>query len=340
MNKFVKYNKIQNVTSSKLINKIVELGLDKQPYEVREKIHGANFSVTELPDGTVKFGKRSGYLGDDANFNNFQRISEALTKRVQKIRPLLDFASTSTITVFGEIFGGSFYGEQEPQTKRVQSGVEYHQGVKFMAFDIMVNGVYMQAVDTYKILREVGFDQAPVIKIANSLQEALEMPVEFTSTVPNFYGLECKPENLAEGYVIKPVSGDGMLGLHRLILKYKTAAFSENKGAKVGKAKIITLSDDDKEFLVAASRYINQNRLNNVLSKEEKPKGKEFPRIVGLLVQDALEDFVLDITVGVERGSGDALKTFIDDPKQFKKELNRIATNLLREQWADLILEL
>lgn len=342
MSEFIKYNKIQNVSSQKLINKITELGLDQQAFEVREKIHGANFSITEFPDLRVAYGKRSGFLEEDETFNNHTKLAADLEQKIANIRSELAFSSQAVITVFGEIFGGTFYNTSETNVRKVQSGVEYHPDIKFMAFDIMVDGVYIEGAKAYRLLANAGFEQAPVIAIVPNLQAALDMPVEFTSMVPQFYGLECKPENLAEGYVIKPVAGDLTIGDHRLILKYKTVHFMENKGTKVGKATIVTLSDADKNQLVDASGYINQVRLDNVLSKESKPVGKDFPKIVGLLIQDALVDYVErvnELYSGAEDEKDLVLKDFIEDPKQFKRELNKLATDLLRGQWADLILE-
>lgn len=88
-----------------------------------EKIHGANFSFTVNVDvhasgskiDPPRPAKRSGYLKSEENFFRLKKHPEFLEKEGEKIRKVFDavcsnyFSDVSSVTVFGELFGGIKY---------------------------------------------------------------------------------------------------------------------------------------------------------------------------------------------------------------------------------------
>ena len=86
-----------------------------------EKIHGANFSFTvaagETPGGEIgpaRPAKRSGFLKDDENFFGLGKNRTLLEEEGEKARRLFSAvrdshcSNVSSVTVFGELFGGIF----------------------------------------------------------------------------------------------------------------------------------------------------------------------------------------------------------------------------------------
>lgn len=84
-----------------------------------EKIHGANFSFTVHASGDGKIGparaaKRSGFLKEGENFFRLQKNPAVLKDGGEKARKLFvnlrerQFTDASSVTVFGELFGGQF----------------------------------------------------------------------------------------------------------------------------------------------------------------------------------------------------------------------------------------
>lgn len=87
-----------------------------------EKIHGANFSFTVNVDVHAsgskieppRPAKRSGYLKSEENFFNLSKHPAFFEKERGKIRKVFDdirsnyFSDVSSVTVFGELFGGIY----------------------------------------------------------------------------------------------------------------------------------------------------------------------------------------------------------------------------------------
>lgn len=153
-------------------------------------------------------------------------------------------------------------------------------------------------------------------------------PHEFPTTIPARLGLPGLVgkryegyKNLAEGIVIKPVKNAYFHTGSRVMLKKKIDMFAEiidvrkpDPNKKDRNAKLGTESRLEKELTAIATtdpdkadrirwlcgeieRYVNQNRLEAVISKigEESVRttmARNRGRLIGLLAQDALEDLL------------------------------------------------
>lgn len=109
---------------------------------------------------------------------------------------------------------------------------------------------------------------------------------DFESTIPNLLGLPIIKNNIAEGVVLKSIKSN--IKGKRHMIKIKSDKFLE-----APKSKIKYLIEDNKSCL----EYINENRLNNLLSKMEEIEEKNMRtkwNIVNMLVDDACEDFLND----------------------------------------------
>ena len=89
------------------------------------------------------------------------------------------------------------------------------------------------------------------------------------------------------------------------------------------------LAKIDEAIVRDVSLYIVENRLKNVLSKMERPTKKEFPKVAGLLLQDAIEDY--------EKDFGHSAKEIAQEYKRVHKQLMAACADLLKPVWLDIL---
>lgn len=125
-----------------------------------------------------------------------------------------------------------------------------------------------------------------------TLDECLEFNNAFQSNIPTWLGLPPIEDNICEGVVFKPMVPYFFNNGDRILLKNKNERFSEKKKEKVHKV-IPDLPEDVKKAISTVSEYINDNRLNNVISHEgEFDMPKDFGRLIKLFTMDILNDFI------------------------------------------------
>jgi len=327
--KFEKYTSLTNSYKQKTVNHLIDNGFGNVAYWVSEKIHGANFGVhLNVKSGEVRFSKRTSFLGTDSCFYSCHLIESELTDYITTLFNSIGSACDETLSVYGEIFGGSFYGEQEGGSKRVQSGVEYSTKTEFAAFDVKVDDTYLPPSSFIHELEEAGFYVVPTLGFTETLQEALDITNTFESVVPSALGFAAKDGNISEGKVIRPFTKDLLTpDGSRIILKDKTPSFSE-KSSKPKKV-VVELPKEGEEVLNSISEFITHNRLMNVISKEEDLTQKDFGRIMGLLTQDALSDYYSD-NLTLPSVFKEEHKVYW---KELIKEINKESSQIVRDYW-------
>ena len=311
---FYKYPSIENSYQDEFIEKIRNRAYDKEKYMVTEKIHGSNTQITyDVFNKCITYGKRTGDIvpgrdNDGADFlfdilepyrDRVIQLSEYIAKSHEAFRgtEILD------VTVYGEAFGGTYPHkdvELDKKAQRIQKHVYYTPHNEWAAFDIgfTAKGVtdrrlFMSPFLFRQLADKFNIPTAPILKITDSLDEALEYPTDGLSVVYKNYGLPPIEGNIMEGVVIKPYFKDFWIGAHRIILKNKNDKFTEKKpGIKVEVKKEI------HENVLAAidevSKYINENRVNSALSKIPGATIKDTGRIIGMVSKDVLSDYIKD----------------------------------------------
>jgi len=278
---FIKYNSIDNHYNTKLLSKWTARfpALNQCVYVLQEKIHGSNFSVEFTPEGEVHLGKRSSRIGPHTKFYN---VHNAWNNIKDTLAMLPGIASLyNGITLHGELFGGN-----------VQKGVDYGKEQRILFFDIRYNGVLQSQKEFATFFENHLIDHLAVPNIAyvTGLEAALQHNETFDSFVLR------KADNKAEGFVIKPYNHVYLWPEtgSPFFLKKKSEAFKEKEK---GKKKFINLdrSVSQEALLLKGEflRYLNMNRLNNVISKlgpieTEKQIGK----YIKTLLDDAKDDFI------------------------------------------------
>lgn len=318
---FRKYTSIKNSYRQKTIDHIVSCGYSGGEWIATEKIHGANFSF--YYDGKdIKCAKRSGWVGEEENFYGHKHILKKYSGAVLTLFNSLErieFPDLEYITVRGEICGGSGDGFSQ-----VQKGVYYSDEVEFIAFDLEVGGKPMHKQFSRSLMFTAGFNIVPMLGIG-SFQTALGIPEEFDSLISN------RENNIAEGIVIEPVKPAYLACGSRVILKKKAKWASEKneKKPKVGK-ETHGLSPEQAEVIETIDQYFTENRLKNVLSKIGEVTSKDFGKIMGAFVQDALGD-------AVKEEGRDFKEELGDGWKRISKLINNNASVLIRRNFLNII---
>ncbi len=335
MLQFKKYSSIDNVFTTEFMDKVKTEMPSGLEWVVQEKVHGSNVSF--LCDGVeVKMAKRTAILEEDEKFYDFGELLDRYRPKVMSLfaRIKEEDASVQSIAVFGEMFGGR-YPHNDVQADRsvmlIQKGVYYTPIHEFYGFDIYLfgqeSGRYLDVDEANRLFDSEGFFYAKTL-FRGSLQEALQYPNAFPSKIASWLGLPELPDNICEGIVIRPVQPQYLRNGTRVLIKSKNEKFAEKKSVKK-RNKIFTEPIPYSEALCALltemEAYVNENRLANVLSHiGEVSFPKDFGKVMGLLAQDALADFLKD-----QGGSYSALDKY--EQKALTRELNKLAGNVVKD---------
>jgi len=153
-------------------------------------------------------------------------------------------------------------------------------------------------------------------------------------SVPNTFKSWLTPEgfegeNTSEGLVIEPVFPQYFNNGSRVYFKNKTVGFSEKSSTSKEK-KVFALSEDESELMNEVLEYNTIQRVNNVLSKFGQVTNKDFGKILGLTMQDLLEEFSKE----TEKNP----KLIAEDNwKDFSKLLQAEVSKTVREQFVKLL---
>jgi Rnl2 family RNA ligase len=170
-----------------------------------------------------------------------------------------------------------------------------------------------------------GIQFTPVLFIG-TFEECLEVEHVFRSklTPEDFEG-----ENEAEGVVIEPVIPTYFDNGNRIYFKKKTEAFTERK--KVPRVKQVTqLNERENELLTLLLEYSTTQRVSNVISKFGTVTNKDFNKLVGLTIQDVLEEFHKENDIDLKKEAEENWQRF---NKMFAAEVGKT----VREQFLKVI---
>ena len=315
---FIKYNSIDNLTN-KTIQKLQESESFKkytgvnELWLVEQKIHGSNFQFT-VNNGNVTCGSRNNYLNDDSSFFGFQDI---LKKYQSKIIQLYDCIiecidsvnntakqnsieltmpqKPHTITIYGQLFGGSYPGIKS-EAKKVQRCIFYSPNVQFMAFDILVRSdqtnMYLNSLVCKELLNKFDIPFIPAI-FKGTFEQCCKWSEEHKYDPSQIYKLFNLPQvenNIRQGHIIKHIHGYNVYNIGRLIFKDKNDKFLEDKGSKEFKVKTPIWSDLEQTHRDIIISKVNLNRFNNVVSKIGQYDIKMFSTILNMFSNDIMQE--------------------------------------------------
>lgn len=330
---FKKYSSLENHYQQAFVNKIMMNGFAKPEIEwsVREKIHGANLSLWY--DGSeIRVAKRTSFIGEFENFFEQHVIVKRYSENLKRLYKLLKVPEGGTMTVYGEIAGDMSTG------RKVQKEVEYG-ALDFYAFDIKVNGVYINDLVLELKCHLAGIRTAPLIAVGK-FEDMYKIQNDFQSLVfqqeqgvdPLKFTLVYEGDNVSEGFVLKPTDTLYMGCGTRVAIKSKNEKFSEKKKAqKIRKAKNIdlSLSEADAKVYEVIQEYITEARLRNVISKHGEVTQKHFGILMNMMVTDIVEDYEKEHEV--------VLAEVSENPPFVMKTLRSEVSNLIRVNFLQMI---
>jgi Rnl2 family RNA ligase len=295
---FRKYSSIENLKASE-IKAIKKHGYDNVEWIATEKVHGSNFSVTiykdEYDDVKVVAGKRTAFLEENEKFNSYESVVEKYKKGFINLYEMIPKIDTEVVVrVYGELYGGAYPGYKN-NMPAVQKGIYYAPYNDFIIFDISINGSYISYDMVVAYCSTVGLQYIRELA-RGKLDDLRTMSSEFESTIYELHGLEKVKDNFAEGYILKPNEPLYFPSKSRVILKNKHPKFSEKVHKKYHDviSDAFDVTDDIKNKIEIGLSYLNENRMNNVLSKLSDDEKTHQSKISGLLMKDALEDMFKD----------------------------------------------
>ncbi|GHT52493.1 hypothetical protein AGMMS49982_12870 [Bacteroidia bacterium] len=300
---FKKYNSIENTYDTAFVEKIRMEVSASQQYAVQEKVHGSNTCF--VTDGaTVRFAKRTDFVEAGDKFYDYEEMLARYTDKVISLfqRVKAKYPETDTLQVFGEMFGGTYPHpdvKNDMKQKAIQKGVFYCPRHEFYGFDLYIqredSGKYLTVDEICEFFEAEQFIYAKSL-FQGTLDECLQYQNAFQSHVAEWMGLPPIEDNICEGVVIRPIEPIYLRNGSRLLLKNKNARFAEKKSVKKRTPALFvppTYGEALTALLAVAEAYVTENRLNNVISKiGEISMPREFGKLMGMFVKDALEDFL------------------------------------------------
>jgi len=322
---FTKYNSIENSYKKKYVDIINELSITE--WSISEKIDGSNSIIHYNNDeDVIKYGRRSDFLQDNEKHYNFQRIASEIPNLKEGFRKLCKTHNIKVVEVFGEIFGGNYkHAEVEPVkgATKVQKGVYYCPDNAFLAFDIKIDGEYVNSLLFESLCIVLNIPYVPVEEFKGNVYEAIEYCNPLKDKPSEIYKLYNLPEiegNIREGVVLKPIvtvrSGNG----GRVILKVKNEKFLEISAhqPKVHKE----LPENLQQAVSIIEQYCNEARLSNVISHLGEVTISDFSKVI--------KEFLTDMYNDIEK-DGNSLSEFSKEERgTINKKVNSIISPMIR----------
>ena len=276
------------------------------------KIHGVNMSVTIHRDAAkVAYGRRTAYLKPDEKFHDFMDVLPHVAKWRNLLTSFPD--TTACVTVYGELFGGSYphpdvkVSKKAAAIKPVQRGVWYSPTRQFVAFDIRVEGEdgtgrYLDLPEAQAVFKAHGVPHVEVV-FSGSYEDVVAWAREHRSAVvdPAWYqlgGLPLIEGNRGEGWVVRPMVERVSPHGDRLMYKIKNPDFNETAGpetgggSSAGSSAGASAGAKGPTTTPATSAIVTAARVANVLTKElpDTLTFANFKALVALVVEDAVKD--------------------------------------------------
>lgn len=305
---FLSYGKIAERPADWGLDEKGYRSLSRVPWVVTEKIHGANFVI--LTDGSdVAFAKRKALLGTDEEFFGYQILSSGLKESATALFAALreEHCHLTTLTVYGELFGGAYPHSSvpaDPRVEAIQAGIYYSPTIEYCVFDLAV----ASRDEPHRYLDfDLGMSRAAAAGFFTSeplfvgaYEKALTYPLGFESKIPERLGLPVlSVANKAEGVVIKPIRTiNDEVG--RPVLKRKIPEFAESSRFQEARkwAKVVGPACAEEQSALKLLEeevgvWLCLPRLNNALSKIGRVRRADAARskeLAETLVRDILDE--------------------------------------------------
>ena len=262
---------------------------------VTHKIHGTNMSaIIDAATGGVEYARRNGRLGTDRSFYGYGTVLPPLFDTAgPAILAALRSPCERQVVVYGELYGDGIQRE----IKYCAPGTP---SKRFSAFDVCVDGVFLDYADACRVLDAAGIPRVPVV-VTGSFEAMLAWAKEHCADVPLPGWLSTAPvdgdvvTDAGEGWVLRPsVETVNRFG-DRTMLKVKNPRFGESQDDVHGRPEghVVDSSAVEEDAPTTTARaYITPARVANVLAKEHPDTlvMHNIPMFITRVVDDAKRD--------------------------------------------------
>ncbi len=344
--KFKKFESIDNTSRLKTLNYIIEHGFSGGIWVATEKVDGTNFSMWTDGD-EFRVGKRNSMLHDNEldGFFNCRAVVEKYEGKVRSLFSELRLRyDCKDVRVYGEMYGGYYPGaepEHAPGASKIQSDkVFYMPHNDFIAFDLQMDGKYVNTLDALETLEAFHIPTVPILGIG-SFEEMLAVPNDSESQISfmhkmkridpaRFKGMWGPDLNIIEGVVLRPDVPASFGSGSRVILKNKNPRFSEGNNTKVPKI-VKPMTDEQREVYQTMYKLVTENRIRNAISKFGPVGQKDFGKLLGMVNKDVIEEHLGD---DLENGLNSLDKS---DRKLITKMINGDIALIIRDNFQNII---
>jgi RNA ligase (TIGR02306 family) len=192
---FVKYTDIENMRN------FPNILVPGEPVVVTEKIHGTQCRVAMI-EGERMAGSKGLRRKEPESYVSSTYWYPWTLQPVQDLLHWLA-ADHRQVILFGEVFG-----------KKVQSLAYGQQGLAFRAFDLLVDGYYLDHEDFQALCQEHGVPMVPVLHEGSFSLQSVRYASGGKTT------LMADDPHIREGVVVKPFKERTHPAIGRVILKY------------------------------------------------------------------------------------------------------------------------
>ena len=285
---FTKWNSIENHYQKGIFERWIYLNpeLNNIDVEITEKIHGANFSILVSPCEKAKFASRNSVLEEDAKFYGFQEVFEREEYvGLIKFLEVLSRKHDAEIQLYGELYGG-----------KIQKGVFYGTEKNFRWYSLRWNGAIYPPQKAAIILNNFLHLKAPAVGVFNVGGDLIkfidEVETEFQS---NLTPKEYTERNICEGVVMVPYEQNFWNQSSLLLIKKKNEEFKDKSHARKHERVEKVIPENVQELTDEALSYINENRTNDLQSKNgEFNDIKDISKFAKEYFNDLFSDFEKD----------------------------------------------
>lgn len=222
-----------------------------------EKIHGTSAHMTAKFDRTPRWNNAPhgtwtvNYSGGSEKQDNFVKCFDVGARNLELTRLLID-TKIESVTIYGEAYGGKQQGMKDT----------YGPNLKFVAFDVMVDGKWLNVPEAEDFCKPFKIEFVHWVKGPNTLEFLdAQRDADSVQAIRNGVG----PGKIREGIVCRPLVEVWNPELaERLIFKHKRKEYLETATARpVDPSKIQVLND----AAAIAKEWVVEERLNHILDK-------------------------------------------------------------------------
>lgn len=220
-----------------------------------EKIHGTSAHVAHK-DGALRF-----FAGGATHSLFVELFNQDFL--LEKFRGI-------NVIVYGEAYGGKLQG----------MSATYGSTMKFIAFDVQIEGMWLSVPQAEEFCREAGLEFVHYVRISTNLNDIdAQRDAYSVQAVRNGMG----DGHIREGVVLRPLIELTKNNGERVISKHKRDEFKETKTPReVDPEKLKVLEDAQ----AIADEWVTPMRIQHVLDKIENPCMEKMRQIMDAMFED------------------------------------------------------